>query len=88
MAFTIVFPGKARSFGGNPFEAETPFGKVQSISVGDIIAYEDILREALEAIVDGPMSAASMQEAAQAALDQVDHLMADELGLKRKAAQP
>lgn len=77
MAFTIVFPGAAEKFHGNPFKAETPFGKAQTVSVGDVCAYEDILREALEEIIDS--SGRGAEGIAQAALDKVDALMMAEL---------
>lgn len=77
MAFTIVFPGKANQFDGNPFHAETPFGKAQTVSVGDVCECESIFREALEEIIDG--SGSSAEGAAQAALDKVDALMMAEL---------
>lgn len=79
MAFTIVFPGAAKKFDGNPFKIETPFGKAQTVSVGDVCAYEEILREALGDILDGPLSATTMQDVAQKALDKVDALMMAEL---------
>lgn len=79
MAFTIVFPGAVRGFDGNPFKVETPFGKAQTVSVGDVCAYEEILREALGEILDGPLNALTMQRVAQSALDRVDALMMAEL---------
>jgi hypothetical protein len=80
MAFTIVFPGPARQFAGNPFDAETPFGKVQTISIGDVCAQSDVMREALEQIEEGNGVPADI---AQEALRQVNKMMTAEISAGR-----
>ena len=51
MTFTIVFNGKLNDYAGNPFHADTPFGKPQLVSDGDLSDRVDDLEEALQRIV-------------------------------------
>lgn len=44
MPMTCVFEMDAEEFSGNPFRAETPFGKVLVVSKGDIATEAAILR--------------------------------------------
>jgi hypothetical protein len=81
MTFTVVFPGKAKQFPGNPFKAETPFGPAQTIEIGDICEQADLFREALEEIASGGQGQIAMQEIAQRALDAVSGKVREELGL-------
>ena len=74
MATTVVFEGHPAKIEGNPFDVVTPFGTVQTISVGDVCEQETILREALEEIADGGQGQIAMQEIAQQALDRLNAL--------------
>lgn len=85
MAFTIVFPGTPKKIEGNIFDVETPFGKVETISVGDSCAQADLYREALEQIADGNMSALSLADLAQSAIDAADAATMAELKAGRAA---
>ncbi|UJW87929.1 hypothetical protein [Devosia sp. SL43] len=86
MAFTIVFPGWPTKIEGNIFDVETPFGKVETIAVGDTCTQADLFREALEEIADGVMSGAALQAVAQKALDAADAAMMAELNTRRAAS--
>ena len=46
--FTVVFSGRLSDFDGNPFKAETVFGKVIAVSVGNALEENDELRDLLE----------------------------------------
>jgi hypothetical protein len=48
MRFTVVFEGDVRKLGFNPMTAETPFGRVASVSVGDLLAQIDDIECAVE----------------------------------------
>ncbi|KFL31451.1 hypothetical protein JP75_07820 [Devosia riboflavina] len=74
MATTVVFEGHPSKIDGNPFDVVTPFGKVQTISVGDSCEAEELFREALGEILDGPLDARLMQSVAQKAIDAYDAL--------------
>lgn len=86
MATTVVFEGHPTKVDGNPFDVVSAFGKVQTISVGDACEAEELLREALGEILDGPLDARLMQSVAQKALDAVDALMVAAFN-EAKAAQ-
>ncbi|MEQ9634773.1 MAG: hypothetical protein RLW68_01680 [Devosia marina] len=86
MSTTVVFPGHPKHITGNPLHVETPFGKPQTISVGDACETEEILREALGEILDGPLDAYRMQKIAQDAIDAVDALFVKETN-EAKASQ-
>jgi len=72
MATTVVFEGHPAKIDGNPFDVVTPFGTIQTISVGDACEAEETYREALDRIADGDLNPARMAEIAQEALDAVD----------------
>lgn len=46
--FTLIFEGDIRSFKGNPFKTETAFGVPLAVSIGDVVAENDELRDQLE----------------------------------------
>lgn len=71
--YTVVFHGHPRNIEGNPFNVESPFGKVTIISVGNAVADADRFREALEAIAEGEIGKSA--DIAQAALDEGDAAM-------------
>ncbi len=84
--FTVVFEGDIRKFDGNPFHADTPFGRPRVIDADDVIAERDALAEALEAIValdDGDMPSlwphSALFDAARAALSQAQPQPSDEV---------
>ena len=55
--FTLIFEGDIRSFKGNPFKTETAFGVPLAVSIGDVVAENDELRDRLEkALADRPPS--------------------------------
>lgn len=83
MSFTIVFPGLIRKFAGNPFDAETPFGKAQTVAIGDACEQCDIMRAALEQIADDVQQPA---ELARQALREISDLIIAETKLASAAA--
>ena len=48
--FTLVFKGDIRTFKGNPLKTDTPFGVPLVVSVGDVVAERDELKERLDNI--------------------------------------
>lgn len=86
MSTTVVFPGHPKKIAGNLFDVDTPFGKPQTISIGDVCETEELLREALGEILDGPLDAYRMQKIAQDAIDAVDALFVKETN-EAKASQ-
>lgn len=54
---TAVFMGDLRKWSTNPFHADTPFGRPQALSIGDVFEERDALEAALDAAV------ASLQQA-------------------------
>lgn len=50
--FTVVFEGNVRRFDGNPFHADTPFGRPRVIDADDVCAERDRLTLALERLHD------------------------------------
>lgn len=47
--FTLIFDGDIIDFEGNPFHVDTPFGRPQVVSVGDLAQERDKFEEALHA---------------------------------------
>lgn len=45
--FTVVFPGNVGEYAGNPFLADTPFGRAHTIERGDALTRRDDLEDAL-----------------------------------------
>lgn len=43
--YTVVFEGRLRDIKGNPFNIESPFGRVHAAGHGDAIAREDALED-------------------------------------------
>jgi hypothetical protein len=52
--FTLVFDGDLRRFGASPFKTDTPFGRAQIASIGDVCAERDALMDALQDIANLP----------------------------------
>lgn len=48
---TMVFDCDIRKFEGNPFHAETPFGKPGKVQIGDVMAELDMANEELDFIM-------------------------------------
>lgn len=64
--YTVVFFGHPKNIPGNPFDAETPFGKVTVLSLGNCVEDADNFRVALERIAEGERKP---EDIAQEALD-------------------
>jgi hypothetical protein len=47
--FTVVFEGTAKAMKRNPFEIESPFGKVVAIGLGDALNRQDVAVDLLTA---------------------------------------
>ena len=47
--FTLIFDGDIIDFEGNPFHVDTPFGRPQVVSVGDLAHERDRIEDALHA---------------------------------------
>lgn len=47
--FTLIFNGDIIDFKGNPFHVDTPFGRPQVVSVGDLAQERDRFEDALHA---------------------------------------
>lgn len=51
-SFTVVFEGDVTKLGFNPFKAESVFGRVQAVAMGDLMEECGELCEALEGTQD------------------------------------
>lgn len=67
--YTVVFFGHPKNIPGNPFDFESPFGRVTALSIGNCVDDADNFRVALERIAEGERKP---EDIAQAALDQHD----------------
>jgi hypothetical protein len=67
--YTVLFHGHPRKIKENPFDLETPFGKVVVIGVSNAFEDADCFRTALEEIAEGHGKEAAI---AKAALDERD----------------
>ena len=59
-SMTCVFSADVRSFDGNPFRAQTPFGSPRAISDDDALAELDRYRNAHDALVEELIELAEM----------------------------
>jgi hypothetical protein len=61
--FTIVFDGRLRDLKNNPFNVESPFGKVVAVGVGDALGRQEIVVELLDATIKARDLAESCMDA-------------------------
>lgn len=61
--FTVVFPGAVEDYRGNPFLADTPFGRAISIGAGDLPDQLDRLGDAHDDVMGGVQQAADFLRA-------------------------
>lgn len=74
--YSVVFEGHPRNIKGNPFDAQSDFGRVAVLSASNLSDDADCFREALERIAAGEGNPA---EIAQAAMDERDAALTENL---------